>query len=218
MRLVVLLVFGMLVLITGCQGPPPTVIVVVYTPTPEATATSEQIVSTTAAQSAETPSPLPTAAAAVPTPTVDLFPTATFGQIQVAEQVFERGRMFWIQPRKQIWVLIDDGSGSGTWQVYDDSFTEGEPESDPNIVPPEGKYQPLRGFGKLWRGNADLQSKLGFGLTPEFGYVSNYEYYPGGQIDTEGKWVPGPGYHILFSLYSEKFRFNETDGTWLKVQ
>jgi hypothetical protein len=217
MRLVFVFVVGMLLVISACQGPPPTVIVVVYTPTPEATATAEQAIPTTEAQSAVTPSPQPTTAT-TPTPTIDLFPTATFGQIQVAEQVFERGRMFWIQPRKQIWVLIDNGSGSGQWQVYDDTFEDGEPESDPNIVPPEGKYQPLRGFGKLWRSNADLQNKLGFGLTPEFGYVSNYEYYPGGQIDTEGKWVPGPGYHILFSLYSEKFRFNEIDGTWLKVQ
>lgn len=217
MRLVFVFVVGMLLVISACQGPPPTVIVVVYTPTPEATATAEQAIPTTEAQSVVTPSPQPTTAT-TPTPTIDLFPTATFGQIQVAEQVFERGRMFWIQPRKQIWVLIDNGSGSGQWQVYDDTFEDGEPESDPNIVPPEGKYQPLRGFGKLWRSNADLQNKLGFGLTPEFGYVSNYEYYPGGQIDTEGKWVPGPGYHILFSLYSEKFRFNEIDGTWLKVQ
>jgi hypothetical protein len=30
----------------------------------------------------------------------------------------------------------------------------------------------------------------------------------------EGTYVPGPGYHILFSLAGEEFRFNEDSGTW----
>jgi hypothetical protein len=144
-------------------------------------------------------------------------PTATIGQIQVAEEVFEHGRMFWIQPRKQIWVMYDNGQGSGEWKIYDDTYVDSEPQSDPSIVPPDGKFQPTRGFGKLWRGNPEIKDKLGFGTTPEFGYVSNYEYHPGGQIDAQGQWQLGPGYHILFSLYNEKFQFNEVDGTWKKL-
>jgi hypothetical protein len=53
---------------------------------------------------------------------------------------------------------------------------------------------------------------LGWGLTPEFGYVSNYEYHPGGTVD-----AVQPGYHVLFSLSQEKFEFYETDSTWKKV-
>jgi len=36
---------------------------------------------------------------------------------------------------------------------------------------------------------------------------------PGGEI-VNGQFVPGPGYHVLFSLYGEAFRFNEADNTW----
>jgi hypothetical protein len=72
-------------------------------------------------------------------------------------------------------------------------------------------YQPERGFGKLWRTNQEVRDALGWGVTPEFGYISNYEYHPGGTVD-----ALAPGYHILFSLYQERFRFNETDGTWEK--
>jgi hypothetical protein len=146
-----------------------------------------------------------------PTATPDTRPTATVGQIQVAEQVFEHGRMLWIQPRSQIWVMEDTGQGSGKWLIFDDTFADGEPESDPSMVPPRGMYQPERGFGKLWRTNQAVHDALGWGVTPEFGYVSNYEYHPGGTVD-----ALAPGYHILFSLYQERFRFDEVDGTWKK--
>lgn len=201
----------LMILLAACQGPPPTQIVLVVTAT---TATTEIASTATPVeqQSAATPTSIP------PTATPDTFPTPTFGQIQVAEQVFEHGRLVWIQPRQQIWVMIDTGNGSGPWAVYDDTFEEGQPESDPNLVVPEGMFQPTRGFGKLWRENADIKEKLGFGLTPEFGYVSNYEYHPGGTT-VNGQYVPGPGYHILFNLYgNDKFKFNGSDGTWAKVQ
>ena len=122
--------------------------------------------------------------------------------------------MFWLQPTNQIWVLKITSEGHGTWEIYEDTFVDGEPETDPSLVPPEGRYQPERGFGKLWRESGNLREELGWGVTPEFGYVSNYEYHAGGTIDANGQYVPGPGYHILFSLGGELFRFNEADGTW----
>jgi hypothetical protein len=142
------------------------------------------------------------------------FPTPTFGQIQVAEQVFEHGRMFYVQPTQQIWVMLNDGDSGGTWGVYQDTFEEGDMEVDPSIVAPEGLIQPERGFGKLWRENEEVRSDLGWGITPEFGYVTEYRYYPGGQVSADGQYAPGPGYHVLLSLYHEPFRFNEDDGTW----
>jgi hypothetical protein len=112
--------------------------------------------------------------------------------------------MFWLQPAGQIWVMIVTGEGRGDWQIYEDTYTDGEPESDPELVPPEGMEQPLRGFGKLWRDNPDIREALGWAITPEFGFVTRYEYHPGGTID-----APEPGYHVLLSLYEEAFRFNE---------
>ena len=102
--------------------------------------------------------------------------------------------MFWIGQIKQIWVLKITGEGHGTWEVYQDTFVDGEPENDPSLVPPDGRYQPQRGFGKLWRESPGLRENLGWGVTPEFGYVSHYEYHAGGTIDANGKYVPGPGY------------------------
>jgi preprotein translocase subunit SecD len=150
---------------------------------------------------------------ATPTPRPPNFPTPTTAEINVAEQVFEGGRMLWIQPTQQIWVLVVTATGRGTWTVYDDTFEEGEPEFDPAIVAPADRFQPMRGFGKLWRENPAVRQALGWATTPEFGYVSPYEYHPGGEI-VDGDYIPGPGYHVLYSLYGERFRFNETDGTW----
>lgn len=212
-RLFLCLALLSVVLVNGCQGPPPTQYVLVVTATPlpaDGAATSETPAETqpvtAAATGTATTSPVPQNTA-----TPDTRPTATVGQIQVAEQVFENGRMLWIQPRRQIWVMVDSGQGQGKWLIFDDTFTDGEPESDPNLTPPSGKYQPERGFGKLWRTNQEVNDSLGWGVTPEFGYVSNYEYHPGGTVD-----ALAPGYHILFSLYQERFRFNEADGTWQK--
>jgi hypothetical protein len=169
---------------------------------------SEQIETTTTPVAEVTP--LATPGTALPAN----FPTATTAQINIAEQVFEGGRMLWIQPTHQIWVLVVTGDGEGNWSVYDDRFQDGDPERDPTLISPEGMYQPERGFGKLWRETPEVRESLGWAVTPEFGYVSPYEYHPGGEI-VDGEYAPGPGYHILYSLYGEQFRFNEADGTWV---
>jgi len=213
LRFVLGLALLAVVLISGCQGPPPTMYVLVVTATPPGTedaATAEATAQAQPVTAAVTVSPMPTAQLTV---TPDTRPTATVGQIQVAEQVFEHGRMLWIQPRGQIWVMIEICQGSGRWLIFDDTFQDGEPESDPALLPPSGMYQPERGFGKLWREAGDLRQELGWGITPEFGYISQYEYHAGGSVDASGQYVRGPGYHIVFSLASELFRLNE-DGTW----
>ncbi|MFO7321706.1 MAG: hypothetical protein DIU68_008245 [Chloroflexota bacterium] len=188
------------------------VIVATETPDDNNNATATDIVITETAAPTVTPDP-PTPAAS---PTPDPFPTATIGQIQVAEQPFERGRMFWVQPKRQIWVMEITEEGRGIWTIYNDTFEEGQPEFDPELTPPaDNLYQPERGFGKLWRENPEVREALGWAITPdEFGYISRYEYHPGGTINENGEYVMGPGYHILFSLYEEAFRFNEADRTW----
>lgn len=165
-----------------------------------------------------TPTPLP----ASPTPRPEIFPTNTVAQVQIAEQVFEHGRMFWIRHTRQIWVMVNvppDVPG-GDWFCYNDTFVEGEPEIDPSLVPPEGTYQPRRGFGKLWRNRPDLKSALGWAITPEFELTSNYTYIAGGYVQ-DNQYFPGPGEHRLTTLYNESISFFEQDirgdclgGTW----
>ncbi len=165
-----------------------------------------------------TPTPLPASA----TPRPEIFPTNTVADVQMAEQVFERGRMFWIRHTRQIWVMVNvppDNPG-GDWFCYNDTYQEGEPEIDPNLVPPAGLYQPRRGFGKLWRNHPELQEGLGWAITPEFELTSHYTYIAGGYVQNN-QYFPGPGEHRLTTLYNESISFFESDirgdcvgGTW----
>lgn len=200
--------------LTACQ-PDNTIIVMVVTATP----TSEIVPTLTEPQATPLASPslMPTQSA-VPTldPTLNPFPTATAREIYVAEQVFQRGRMFWLQPTGQIWVIIETEPGVGIWQVYEDEFVEGGVEFDPNIVPPEGLYQPVRGFGLIWRGNPEVRDGIGWGTETELGFVTNYEYQPSGEM-VDGEYVTGPGFHFLRSLYGDWLRFNEINGTWQTI-
>lgn len=164
------------------------------------------------------PTELPPAATAtftpVTTPLPPGFPTPVMAEIQVAEQLFEHGRMFWLQPTGQIWVLTITGEGHGDWTVYPDEFIDTAPTLAPTFTAVAGLIVPDRGFGKLWREVPAIREQLGYAVTPEFGYVSRYAYYAGGTIDASGAYIAGSGYHILYSLYDEQFRFDEADGTW----
>lgn len=158
--------------------------------------------------------PTTISASSGPTPLPDGFPPVTEAQVQTAEQVFERGRMMWVQPVNQIWVMVINEEGRGQWLVYPDNFDEAvDSVIDESLQAPEGLIQPERGFGKLWRENPEVRDALGWAITPEFGYQSLYRYIPGGEM-ANGEYVPGPGYHVLFSLDGEAFRFNEVDETW----
>lgn len=225
------------VVVAACQGPPPTMYVLVVTATPEATIEPERSASEVPADTAETdntetsptatvapatatstPEPTTTATEIAPETTEEIDPsamkpTATFTQIQVAEQLFQNGRMFWLEPTNQIWVLAETDDGIGVWTVFEDLFEEGDLEFDPDLVPPEGLLQPIRGFGRVWRENQDVRDALGWATEPEIGHVSNYEFQPEGEI-VDGEFQPAPGYHFLLSFYGERIRFNEINGTW----
>ncbi len=221
------------VLVSACQGPPPTQIVLVVTATPAGFAAqaiadtaiplpdrAQQASPTTGAGTATSTAVSSPAVATTATPAplsgTPFFtqPTPTVRQIQVAEQIFERGRMFWLQPTGQIWVLVVTGAGSGDWFVYDDLFQEGDLESDPGIVAPDDALlQPIRGFGRLWRDNSEVRELLGWATSDEFGFVTSYEYHPTLRYEG-GRFVAAPGEHVMHSLYGEGFRFIEESGSW----
>ncbi len=216
----------------ACSGPPETQVYIVVTSThqpPTLTALAEGGNPVTPPPGAPTETP-PEAAEATaevtiegfptPLPTANPMPTAVVSQIQVAEQVFEHGRMFWLQPVREIWVMVNapDATDHGDWWIFEDTFEEGEPEIDPEVTPPADLIQPRRGFGKLWRENEEVRDALGWGVTPEFGFVTRYEYRPGGYLDANGEYVPGPGVHVLVSLGNETFAFDEATMTWRLVE
>lgn len=219
------LVSLLLLLLTAACGTP-TVVYVVVTATPETTEESQVVSLPTETTTltnvpveptvTEAPSALPQpttppATSSAPTAIPADFPTPYITQVQVAEQLFEHGRMYWVGRVRQIWVLVITGEGRGDWYVYEDNFVEGEPETDPALVPPEGRIQPERGFGKLWREVPGLRDLLGWAVQPEVGYISRYEYHVTDQLDAAGNRT---GYHVVYSLGGEQFRFNEIDSTW----
>jgi hypothetical protein len=166
------------------------------------------------------------------TQTPNVFPTDTRMQVFIAQEDFQGGYMFWMQSTGNMWVLLpatipnpgDTFSlpNSGQWRIYQDTYIEGEPEVDSNLNPPEGKYQPRRGFGKLWRETPELRTALGWATTPEFALSTSYVYQPGGTVTDTRQYIPGPGKHFLVTLGRATFEFTEPApgqpfGTWRKA-
>ncbi len=217
-RLLLALVALMLVtLIAACSGPPETQVYIVLTATHEPPTLTALAVETEAAATGTPPATVLGPLTVVATPAM---PTPVVTQIQVAEQVFQNGRMFWLQPNTEIWVMVNDEGTTehGRWLIYDDTFVEGEVEIDPELTPPADTIQPRRGFGKLWRQEEEVRNLVGWATTPEYGFVTTYEYRAGGYLDSQGRYVPGPGIHLLTSLGNEVFAFEEKDMTWRLVK
>jgi hypothetical protein len=139
-----------------------------------------------------TPAPLPTPCAVpvdgrfgVPADTAQRLGCATIeaSELWVASQPFERGRMLWLnllgEPSPNVVVLSDDGS----WAAYADTWAEGQPDRDPGLTPPEGLYQPIRGFGKVWReqlGGPD--AAVGWAREVERGHTALVQRFIGGVL------------------------------------
>jgi hypothetical protein len=102
----------------------------------------------------------------------DLGCGAPYGNGRLAAQSFEGGAMIWVGRADggpgQIFVLTSSPSVDLTWNMYIDSYSEGEPIGTDELPPP-GKYAPVRGFGKLWRTVPEVRSVLGWALSPEVG-------------------------------------------------
>jgi len=96
-----------------------------------------------------------------------------------AEQPFENGRMVWLEEvrgetfvtQRQILVFYNDGS----YEQYEDTWTEDQPERDPSIEPPSGLLQPIRGFGQVWRETDGVWDKLGWATVPELGFDTQWQ-------------------------------------------
>ncbi len=159
-----------------------------------------------------------------PTPRPPGYPDDITAQLQIVEQEFEHGRMIWLRHNRQIWVLEWDISGipGGNWYCYNDTFQDGEPETDPAIEAPDGMSQPRRGFGKVWRNNPEIRAALGWATGTELEFnTSSYSYLINGYFDENNNFVYGPGEHRLstiigmnVALFEEGVRGDCVGGTW----
>lgn len=181
------------------------------TPTPNGSTTQVAVSASTTPAATAGATMTPTLSV---TATPDVFPTAVVGQIYIAEQEFQNGRMYWLQPIDQIWVATIDDEGKQVWLAFENTFEDGQPEMNPTLTPPANLLQPIRGFGKLWRENANVQALVGWSKATEIGYVTRYEYRAGGTVNAQNEYVPGKGRHVITLLDGRMMEFDEEDNTW----
>ena len=105
------------------------------------------------------------------TPAPDICPAGPAGTTGGAEQPFEHGTMLWVESEDRIYVLYDDDQ-IPDWQAFTDEWEPGDPEEDPGLDPPPGLYEPVRGFGLVWREQPNVRERLGWGTAPEQGYTT----------------------------------------------
>jgi hypothetical protein len=91
----------------------------------------------------------------------------------IIAQSFERGLLLWLQasdqrrPFDEILALYGDEGPLPRWQIMVDNWDAGMLEEDPDIVPPDGYYEPERGFGSVWRERLGVRDRLGWAVAQE---------------------------------------------------
>jgi len=120
-----------------------------------------------------------------------------------AQQLFEHGVMLWVGEEDRIYVIYDDG-GVGAWSAFTDAWDEGDPIDDPGIVPPPGFYQPVRGFGLVWREQWNVRERLGWATAPEQGY--------GTAVQRTSRWKYNDTY--IRALDGGTWRLGPEGGSW----
>ncbi len=92
-------------------------------------------------------------------------------ETQAAYQRFERGTMVWLNSFDMIIVFYDQGG----WAAFADQYTEGDVI---NVgEPPAGLIAPVRGFGELWMTNNEVQDRLGWGVSIETAFSTEYQFF-----------------------------------------
>ncbi|GAG43275.1 unnamed protein product, partial [marine sediment metagenome] len=70
-----------------------------------------------------------------------------------------------------------------TWQAFADTWKEGQPEDDLDLIAPPGLFQPKRGFGKVWREElGGPASRIGWAREEERGFTGVVQAFEGGTI------------------------------------
>ena len=102
-----------------------------------------------------------------------------------ASQRFERGLMVWIEETDEFYVLYDEPDEQGFQVVHRTVGLELKPgASEDNRIgedPPPGLYEPVSGFGLIWRGEVEwpypdnVRERLGWATVPESGYDTAYQ-------------------------------------------
>jgi hypothetical protein len=140
-------------------------------------------------------------------PPIDVCPSeAQVGP--AAQQPFENGLMIWFGPSDTIFVMYDEGQlgAQRPFDTFEDTFEEGDPESDSDIVPPDGLYQPVRGFGLIWRENPVVREQLGWATAPEAGFETWRQSYSARAMHASANAIQG--------IDGTVYVLEDVGGTW----
>ena len=121
-------------------------------------------------------------------------PEAAADISSAAGEMFEHGFMVWVEDADDFYVFYE-GQDSAGFQTFDwilepqASLKPGaSPDNRTGETPPPGLYEPVGGFGMIWRGEVegvrpDVRDWLGWATGPEFAYETAYQCktstYPG---------------------------------------
>jgi hypothetical protein len=102
-----------------------------------------------------------------------------------ASQHFERGLMVWVEETDEFYVFYDEPDEQGFQVVHRTVGLDLKPgASEDNRIgedPPPGLYEPVSGFGLVWRGEVywpyedNVRERLGWATVPESGYDTAYQ-------------------------------------------
>ena len=73
--------------------------------------------------------------------------------------------MIWVQQQRSIYTFYDSARAP-RWEVFQDSYTDDQPETDPslNAQAPPYTWQPRRGFGLIWRSKPGVRDRIGWAV------------------------------------------------------
>ena len=104
-------------------------------------------------------------------------PAGPARETRLVEQIFERGRMIFVEGTDIVYALLNDGFAPA-WIALENRFNPAvHAESEPGFVPPAGFYQPVKELGFIWRGNDVIRNRLGLAVQPEFaslGFIQSF--------------------------------------------
>jgi hypothetical protein len=80
--------------------------------------------------------------------------------------------MIWVGAEDAIYVLYSGEQMTTRWDRFEDEWDPGELDRDPDLTPPPGLQQPIRGFGLVWRTKPYVRERLGWAVDQERGYTT----------------------------------------------
>jgi LysM repeat protein len=166
------------------------------------------------------PTPQPTPAPAVCA--IDWFfanrpagcPSAPALNSNAAAESFQHGLMLWVEATDTFYVLHDGvGGAAPRLSIIRGPLLirpGGSVDNRVGGVPP-GLYEPVSGFGLLWRGDVEgveaLRTQLGWATQPEYGYQTTYqcEAYPNTTAASPACYLRSPDGQVIFMYYLRYF-------------